>query len=71
MGGGLVAMRLHPRDFRFQHRDPLAQFVLRIGGKILARELARGVASGAGAIIVIHYALHSQASRLAVNPGKG
>jgi hypothetical protein len=36
MDGGLVPMRLHPGDFRFEQPDPFVQFGLRVGGKVFA-----------------------------------
>jgi len=41
--GGLVAVGRHPRDFRFEQRDPFIQLGLRIGGEVFACEAIRRV----------------------------
>lgn len=52
MRGSLVPVCLDPCDFRFELCHALRQFVLRIGRKILGRELACRVASGPWKVIV-------------------
>ncbi len=54
MRGGAVAVRLDPRDFRPQLRDPLGKLTSRIRVESLAGEQAGGVAARTGAIIVVH-----------------
>jgi hypothetical protein len=40
----LVAMRLHPRDLRFEKRNPRPKLGLRVGAEVLTREVARCIA---------------------------
>lgn len=54
MFGSTVAMRFYSRYLRLEQGDALSQFILRIRGKILAREPARGVSFGTRAIFIIH-----------------
>lgn len=67
VGGGLVPMRLHPRDFRFELRDALIEFGLRIGAEILGREVRCRVSFGARAIGLFHHRCSISPKRLAVN----
>ena len=60
-------MIVNAGDFRVEQRNPRVQFVNRIGGKILCRELARGIATGARTIILFHACAISQVSTVAVN----
>jgi hypothetical protein len=54
VGGSGEAMLFHPGDFSLEQIYALSQLVLRIGGEIFARELARGIASWSGTIVVFH-----------------
>jgi hypothetical protein len=71
VGGGLVAMRLHPCDFRFEQRDPLAKFSLRVGAKVLESEAGRCVSDRPGAIGFFHCRRSIRPKRLAVNRRDG
>lgn len=51
---GLSVMVFDTTDFAFKQYDSFIEFGLRVGCKIFAAELAGGIASGAGEIIVIH-----------------
>ena len=71
MGGSLEAVAFDSGDLDLELPDAFFQLILRIGRKILGGELARGVASGARAVVVFHLLQTSQADRLAVNPACG
>jgi hypothetical protein len=52
--GGFIPVRLHPRDFCFEHPNPLSQFGLRIGAEVVACEASRRVSAGPRAIGFFH-----------------
>ena len=57
-------MGLHPRDFRLEQADPFAQFILRIGIKHFACQLAGEIKASARAIIFVH--CRTESTRLAL-----
>lgn len=67
MGSGLAPMGLDPRNLRAQQFDPLAEFVLRIGGEVFPREEARRVAFRPGTVFV-HGGNHRALPRLLSMP---
>jgi hypothetical protein len=71
VGCGLIPMRGHAGNFGFEQGNPLPQFRLRIGRKILSREPTRCIAFGPWAIWFFHCRAASQAKRLAVNRRDG
>ena len=61
----LVAVGLHPFDFRFKQSEAFAQFILRIRGEILLHQKAGCVASWAWPIVLVHNKLqHRNGLRL-------
>ena len=56
-------------DLGLEERYAQPQFILRIGCKILCGELARGIASKAGAIIVVHCGFEHRAGRRLLSMG--
>lgn len=71
VGRRLVTMGFHPCNLRFELRDPRREFCLRVGAEILARKLARRIASWPWQITFIHQPPTSQGNGLAVNRGEG
>lgn len=67
MRRGLVAMRDDAGDLRFQQRDPLVEFVVRITVKRLQGQLAGHIAFGARALIKFHRVTVCDCISLAVN----
>ena len=67
VGSGGEAVFLDADDFGFEKPDPLLQFVLRIRAEVFGGEFARGIASGAWTVIVIHRLAISQGCPVAVN----
>lgn len=68
VGGGLFTMRFNADYLRFEQRDPIIEFGLRIRAEIFTCEVARCIASGPRQIRVFHHHAASQGNRLAVNP---
>jgi hypothetical protein len=68
VGLRLVAMRRHPCYLRLEKGNPGIEFGLRVGAEILARKLARCIASWPRQISFIHQVAASQGNGLAVNP---
>ncbi len=68
VGGSPIMVSARPRNLRFEQRNPLRQFRLRVGSEIFARKAARCIALGPRQIAFFHQAATSQGNRLAVNP---
>lgn len=71
MGGGLVAMGLHPCDLGLAQDDTLIQLVLRIGVEALFREQSGCISAPSGEIVVVHCGAASQLAALSVNGASG
>jgi hypothetical protein len=64
VGGGLVTVRLHPVDFRFEQADPFVQLGLRVWGKVFAHKATRRVSGWPWAIGFFHVSAASYPSGL-------
>lgn len=58
-----LAMRLHPRNLRFEQSNPLSQFILRVGCQVFTSQPAGGITLEAGSV-VFHLLQHRKANRL-------
>ncbi|GAA4763884.1 hypothetical protein GCM10023306_06710 [Novosphingobium ginsenosidimutans] len=64
-------MRLDPRYFAFEQRDPFSQFILRKAVERFQRQLAGGIAARTGAVVIVHPRRKIDFPALAVNTAKG